>query len=149
MIRHIRTSELIRRQRGATLVEFAMASVLFFTVLFGIIDFGQSVWRYNMMADLAQEGARWASVRGATSNAPASSADVQTYVRSRSSAVVTVSTTRVNASHQCTETSVNPSALNSGEGVCVSVRGSYGRSSAIIPIPSVNLRGQAQMIIAR
>ncbi len=140
---------LIDGQTGATLVEFALSSILFFTVLFGIIDFGQSIWRYNMMADLAQEGARWASVHGATSISPASMADVQTYVRTRSPIFVTVGTTRTNASHECIEGLVDPSTLNPGDGFCVDVRGNYSRVSALIPIPSMTLRARAQMIIAR
>ena len=53
--------------RGENLVEFALASTVFFMTLFGIIIFGIGVWRYNMVSDLAQEGARWASVHGSTS----------------------------------------------------------------------------------
>jgi Flp pilus assembly protein TadG len=139
----------MRSERGATLVEFAVSSILFFTVLFGIIDFGQSVWRYNMMADLAQEGARWAAVRGNTSNIPATSAEVQTYVQDRSPVAVTVETTRTNAAHECIDTAVDPADLHAGEGFCVRVVGSYGRVTSLIPIPSLTLTGRAQMIIAR
>ena len=73
----------MRNERGAVLVEFAIASIIFFVALFGILDFGQSIWRYNMVADLAQEGARWAAVRGSTSTTPATEADVRAYVQAR------------------------------------------------------------------
>jgi Flp pilus assembly protein TadG len=63
--------EQVRDNRGQSLVEFAFASIVFFMMLFGIVEFGIAVWRYNMVADLAQEGARWASVRGSDSDAPA------------------------------------------------------------------------------
>jgi Flp pilus assembly protein TadG len=137
-------------ENGAVLLEFALSSLLFFTVLFGILDFGQAIWRYNMAADLAQEGARWAAVRGVSSLTPASAADVQAYVQSRSPGItVTVTTTSVDASRQCTTTSVNPSSLHPGSGMCVSVEATYTRSSALIPIPSLTLRATAQMIMAR
>ena len=54
---------------GQQLVEFALASTIFFTTIFGVLGFGLAVW-HNMVADLAQEGARWAAVRGATSKLP-------------------------------------------------------------------------------
>ncbi len=150
MMRFSLLRRLSRNQDGATLVEFAVSSILFFTVLFGIIDFGQSVWRYNMMADLAQEGARWAAVRGKTSGtAKASAVDVQTYVRARSPINVTVNTTATNAAHECIETAVDPLDLAPGDGFCVTVVGSYARVTSLIPIPSLTLTGRAQMIIAR
>jgi Flp pilus assembly protein TadG len=138
-------------ERGAALVEFAVASILFFTVLFGIIDFGQSIWRYNMMADLAQEGARWAAVRGHTSaTLQATAADVQTYVQTRSPIAVTVNVTRTDtATSQCIEAFVDPQDLNPGEGFCVSVVGSWSRVTSLVPIASMTLNGRAQMIMAR
>ena len=73
---------------GQTLVEFALASVLFFITIFGTIEYGRGVWEYNMISDLAQEGARWASVHGSSSSSPASCSGtgqtVQSYVQSRS-----------------------------------------------------------------
>ena len=69
--------------RGENLVEFALASTVFFMTLFGTIIFGIGVWQYNMVSDLAQEGARWASVHGSSSASPAGQAAVQTYVQSR------------------------------------------------------------------
>ena len=63
---------------GAQLVEFALASTIFFMTIFGVMGFGIAVWQFNMVADLAQEGARWAAVRGSTTagtrNRPAPSA---------------------------------------------------------------------------
>src|SRR5437660_1352205 len=80
-------------ERGAAIVEFALSAVVFFMVIFGIAEFGIAVWQYNMMSDLAQEGARWASVRGngnsaacasiTSASCKASTAQVQSYVASR------------------------------------------------------------------
>lgn len=140
----------IADDRGAALVEFALTSVLFFTVLFGIVDFGLAIYRYNMTANLAQEGVRWASVHGSRSTSPALASDVQTYVQSRAPGVtVTVATTSVNGSRQCTATSVNPSTLTDGSAVCVRVQASYTRGSLLIPVSSMTLQTQAQMMMAR
>src|SRR5580765_7072275 len=76
----------VRDERGQELVEFALASLVFLMTVFGTLQFGVAVWQYNMVSNLAQEGARWASVRGTTSSlGNASSGDVQTFVQSRSS----------------------------------------------------------------
>lgn len=54
-------------ERGSELVEFALASMLFFGVVFGILQAGFVVYGYNRLSVVAQEGARYASVRGTKS----------------------------------------------------------------------------------
>jgi len=51
-------------ERGAVSVEFALISLLLFTILFGIIQFGLFFNRYLVYSGAAREGARVASVRG-------------------------------------------------------------------------------------
>src|SRR5689334_18767810 len=84
--RRTRRASLRRRLRdelGQDLVEFALPSTMFFATVFGTTVFGLAVWQYNMMADLAQEGARYAVVHGKSSSSPASAADVEAYVQGR------------------------------------------------------------------
>src|SRR6266542_3951458 len=70
--------------RGDALTEFAFASAIFFVTVFGTVLFGIAVWRYNLIADLAQEGARWASVHGSTGSSPqADNTSLTTYVTGR------------------------------------------------------------------
>ncbi len=127
-----------------------MCSILFFTLVFGILDFGQAIWRYNMAGNLAQQGARWASVHGAKSLSPATAAQVESYVQSLAPGMtVSVTTTSANGSHQCTATSVDPSTLENGDAVCVKVQASYGRMTGLIPITSLTLQSTASMIISR
>ncbi|HUR20586.1 MAG TPA: TadE/TadG family type IV pilus assembly protein, partial [Vicinamibacterales bacterium] len=80
-----------RDARGATLVEFALASTLFFTITFGTIEFGRMILDYNIVSNAAREGVRYASVRGAASGRTASASDVQTYVVSRSVGLLSAS----------------------------------------------------------
>lgn len=49
-------------QRGQVLVEFAFAGLLFFTLLFAVIDFGRALYAYDQLAQAARVGARYASV---------------------------------------------------------------------------------------
>jgi Flp pilus assembly protein TadG len=110
--------------------------MLFFMILFGTVIFGIGVWRYNMVSDLAQEGARWASVHGSTSLSPAIQADVQTYVQSRAPFNVTVTTT--------------PATVGSaGSTVTVRVQHSFNKLTSLLPPGSLNLVSDAAMIVSR
>ena len=66
---------------GTTAVEAAVIFPIFFLLLIGLLVFALGVSRYQEIASLAREGARWASVRGAsygyaTGNTPATAKDV-------------------------------------------------------------------------
>jgi Flp pilus assembly protein TadG len=52
-----------KNERGAALVELAIVSTVFFTVLFGILEFGRLLWTHNALQDAARRGARYATVR--------------------------------------------------------------------------------------
>jgi Flp pilus assembly protein TadG len=53
-----------RRRRAAVVVESAVVYPLAFLLILGIIIGGLGMFRYQQVASLAREGARWASVRG-------------------------------------------------------------------------------------
>ena len=80
-----------RSERGAVAVEFALGSVLFLTILFGVIAFGSTYSRIEVFQSAAREGARVAAVGG---NAQAAIDAVDSaalpYVRAGSSPTVTV-----------------------------------------------------------
>jgi Flp pilus assembly protein TadG len=52
------------RRRGATTVEFAVACPIILFMIFATIVGSLGVFRYQQVASLAREGARWASVHG-------------------------------------------------------------------------------------
>lgn len=54
-------------EAGSALVEFALASVVILTVLFGIIDMGRALYAYDWVSDAARRGTRYAMVRGTSS----------------------------------------------------------------------------------
>jgi Flp pilus assembly protein TadG len=129
----------LRDDRGQTLLEFALASVGFFILVFGTIEFGRAVWQYNMMSDLAQQGARWAAVHGSTSLSPASAADLQAFVQSRSPGF----TVNVTAAPQ------NPSAAFPGGIIVVQVDSSFSPLTALVPAATLNLTSTARMTVFR
>lgn len=50
------------RQRGTTIVEFAVVAALFLTLLLGIMDFGRMLFTWNAAAEATRWGARVAVV---------------------------------------------------------------------------------------
>lgn len=58
-------------QRGATLVEFAIAATVFVTAMFAVIEFGRALWTHNALADAARRAARYAVNQPASSPAGA------------------------------------------------------------------------------
>src|SRR5262245_34148710 len=108
--------------------------------MFGTIEFGLAVWRYNMMSNLAQEGARWAAVHGKNSGSPKSAADVAAYVQSRA--------TGLTVSAPSPPTS-DPSTLVAGQPVTVKVQTTFKPLTALIPNATLTLHSTAQMIVAR
>src|ERR1044071_808367 len=49
-----------KTERGASLLEFAIAATVFLTVLFAIVEFGRALWVHNALTDAARRGARYA-----------------------------------------------------------------------------------------
>lgn len=74
----IRSSANKAREKGSTLVEFAIGASVFLLVMFAIIEFGRALWVHNALADAARRAARYAVNQPASS--PAGSATSGTNV---------------------------------------------------------------------
>jgi Flp pilus assembly protein TadG len=69
-VERARADVVIRGERGANVIEFAIVAPLLFAVLFGIIDFG---WAFSQNLDVkhaAREGARLGAVNAGTGADP-------------------------------------------------------------------------------
>ena len=95
-----RAARLGHDERGVELVEFALISILFFTLSFGIMEFGRAIWIYGTVAHVARAGARHALVRGSESGRTVTATDVETYVNTAAAGMtnLTVNTTWEDAS---------------------------------------------------
>jgi Flp pilus assembly protein TadG len=51
-----------RGERGAAAVEFALVSLVFFTLMFGILQFGMWFWAWQQSGHAAREASRFAAV---------------------------------------------------------------------------------------
>jgi Flp pilus assembly protein TadG len=128
-----------RSERGETLVEFAFASVIFLTVVFGALEFGIAVWNYNLVSDLAQEGARYAAVHGQNSGSPVTEADVATFVQTRAVGLNVTTTTPAG----------EPNTLVAGSVVEVNVSHTLALGGGLLPFWNFPVQANAKMIVAR
>ena len=55
-----------KKERGATLVEFAIGATVFLTAMFAVLEFGRALWVHNALADAARRGARYAILNPAS-----------------------------------------------------------------------------------
>lgn len=56
-------------ERGQALVEFALVTLTFFLLAFGIVDFGRAIHEYTLLASSAREAARVAIIQTNTDDA--------------------------------------------------------------------------------
>ena len=59
-----RLKSLVRDEDAAEILEFAIAASILFTLIFGIIEFSMVMYAGNIVAFAAQQGTRYAMVRG-------------------------------------------------------------------------------------
>jgi len=64
MANRLRWKNIVRDNRGATLVEFAISAAVLLMLFFGIMDFARALYAYHFVSYAAQEGTRYAMVRG-------------------------------------------------------------------------------------
>lgn len=57
------------KERGATLVEFAIGATVFLTAIFAVLEFGRALWVHNALSDAARRGARYAVLNPASDSA--------------------------------------------------------------------------------
>jgi Flp pilus assembly protein TadG len=86
------------QRRGTSLVEAAIVYPVALLLTIGVIVAGLGVFRYQQVASLAREGARYASVHGTqyatdTGNAAYTSTAISTYVMSKAAGLNTSSLT--------------------------------------------------------
>jgi Flp pilus assembly protein TadG len=80
-------------EEGSEILEFAVAATIFLTLFFGIIEFSLALYTENFIAMAAQQGTRYAMVRGSdwtgtcasvtSYGCQATAANVQNYILSK------------------------------------------------------------------
>ncbi len=132
--------------KGSTLLEFALVSIILMTILLGVMEFSRALYSYHFVSNAACEATRYAIVRGADCNSwasacPATAADIQNYVRS------------------ITPQGINPSAITvtttwvpdnkPGSLVKVNVQYKFSFDLPLLPAGAINMVGDSEMVISQ
>ena len=122
----------MKRTRGSTLIESAMALTSWSILMAGIMELGFTGLVANSVSFAAQRAARYASVRGSASGHAASAADIQ--------AIATQSAAPIGAGLLTVTVTWTP---NNSPGSTVQVRVSCSIRPALLPLSATPLNLQA------
>lgn len=81
--RHPITRQRREGQRGQAFVETALVMLVYFYMVMGVIECGRMVYSFHTISHAARDGARYASVHGNSSGAPATNVTVKNFLRPR------------------------------------------------------------------
>ena len=129
-----RLKSLITGEEGTELVEFAIAVTFFLTLIFGVIESCLAMFGSTYIAMAAQEGTRYAMVRGkdwtnacatvASFDCQASSANVQNYILAQPHPGLNLSASNITVTWMTTDAVGNTCTANT-QGCQVKVKVSY------------------------
>ncbi len=132
------------------MVEFSIAATALLFVLLAIMEFGQALYVYNLVTSGARLGARYAIVHGSMCTyvgCPASSTDIQAYVRGVSPNITPASLTVTATWSAVPADACNTSPYN-GPGCLVTVTASYPFQS-FGPFRAMAISSTSKMYISR
>ena len=73
-------SQLMKNDRGQSLVEFALTLPMLLVVMFMVTEFGRALYQYNVMAQATREGARLGVVSGQDAATPRGEARMDAFL---------------------------------------------------------------------
>lgn len=139
-------------ERGSALVEFALASVVALTLIFGVIECGRLLFEYHTVSNAARLGSRYAIVHGSDCSATlstcqtASATDIANYVAGLSPGINpnNVTTNWVNGS-ACAGTPF----MGAGCNVTVTVTYNFTSVIPLLNLKTIALTSSSTMVIAQ
>ena len=139
-----------RGEQGSSLIEFALVSLVLLAVLLGIVDMGRALFAYDFISQAAPKASRFAMVRGSSCSGlsggcPASSSDIQTYVRGMAPGL---KTTAITATAICLSGSSGTPPCDPGSSVRVTVQYSFAFLSPFTP-RTWTMRRSSQVTVAQ
>lgn len=150
-----------RREEGATIAEFAVASTILMAIVFGIYEASSALYAYTYISDAAREATRYAIVRGSActgfaecSGTPvgATSAQISNYVKGLgypgiNSSNLNVTSTWPTAGSACTP--ISSPCNNPGNLVKIVVTYQYPLSIPFVPISTIHMSSTSEMVISQ
>lgn len=147
-------------ERGQSIVETVICLIILLTVLFGIIEASLAVYSYHFIAQAAREGTRYGAVRGSACNnlaaaCPASSADIQNYVKNLGFPGIDYSVAAMTVTANCGPVGSTPAAIcsspnnNPGNLVRVAITYRFPLGIPFVPTSTITMNSASQMVIAQ
>jgi Flp pilus assembly protein TadG len=153
-----RVRRIVGAEEGATMVEFAMSSIILFTLVFGVIAICLALYSYNVTAEAAREATRYAIVRGSAcspstfSDCNVTSAQLQTYVRGLGFPGINPSSLTATATWPTTGSACFPSVTpcnNPGNRVNVTVQYTFPLAIPFVPSQTLTMSSTSAMYISQ
>lgn len=161
----MRTLRALRREEGASILELALVSTIFFAMLIGCFQMLLALYTFHFVSEAAREGSRYAIVRGSTSctntpnlsNCDASAPQIQTYIRGLKYPGITPSKLKI-ATTWLTASSNTPTTWSACTGGTCNAPGNevkivatyaYSFSVPFVPKATLNLTSTSQMVISQ
>jgi Flp pilus assembly protein TadG len=145
-----------RCESGSAIVEFAMTSIILFTLVFGVMAIGLALYSYNVVAEAAREGSRYAIVRGSAcnsfSNCNVTSAQIQTYVKGIGFPGINPASLTATAAWPTTGINCTPSITpcnNPGNLVNVTVNYQFPLVIPFVPSRTLTMSSTSAMVISQ
>jgi Flp pilus assembly protein TadG len=140
----------VRVDAGTTIVEFAMASTILFTLVFGVIAICLALYSYNVVAESAREATRYAIVRGSACTSfatacPATKTDIETYVRSLGFPGINPASASLWVNTDCCW----PTNNNPGSTVQVTVNYTFPLVIPFVPSRTLTMSSTSAMVISQ
>ena len=165
MTNRMRWPRIFREDDGQTLVEFSISSFVLFMAMLGIMDFSRALYTYHFVSFAAQEGTRYAMVRGvdwtpacasaSSYGCQASAANITTYVQSLAppgvtASKITVTPTWPELNADGTSSGCSSSATENSQGCMVKVQVTYSFQFLMpfIPKSALNMSATSERVIA-
>ncbi|MGZ3499295.1 MAG: TadE/TadG family type IV pilus assembly protein [Vulcanimicrobiaceae bacterium] len=138
------------------MVESVIVLAATLAILFGIIDFGRALYTYNLVANAAREGARYAIVRGtdappcpATNDCPIDKAGVKKYVLTRMQQLIDQSQVTVDANWSASGACNTAPFKAHGCLVAVNVVYPFAFILPYLPTFTMNMSSTSTMVISQ
>jgi len=148
----IRRRTTRRGSRGQALVEVALVSLVFLTMVLGLVEVGRAVWSYNWLAHATREGARYAIVHGSKASDPSGPGSTHYTAPDQDAMIAGVVQRHLEAldDDQLSIQAEWPDGTNQRGGrVKVTARYRFESIfSSLLPLPTVDLVGSSTMTIS-
>ncbi len=127
-------------RRGAIAVEFALVFPVFVVLVFLLVELGRVLYVHNSLSYAVQVATRYAVVRGADSDVPATEAEIAVELKSRLEGIEPDDVT--------VEVTFTP---DNSPGSTVSVQATYPYEPSVpfLPMDPFDISTETEMIIAR